>query len=234
MIVSAAGFSLRPSSDNMRRDYDYILIDSRTGVSDTAGVCTVQMPDTVVVCFTFNNQSIRGAAAVASSIQAQHQRVGEVAPGKERFRIFPVATRVDNSEKINLDRARELARRAFGGFIEHLPPEKREEYWGEVYVPYESFYAYQEVLATVADEPGLRGSILTSFERLAEFVTGEVVRKRSPVGEQRIELKNRFLLGPEPLRLRDILSNRPELQNFSDELTSLQKSWSETLSKGIF
>src|SRR5207244_3856391 len=25
--------------------YDYILIDSRTGVSDTAGICTMQMPD---------------------------------------------------------------------------------------------------------------------------------------------------------------------------------------------
>ena len=35
-----------------REEYDYVLIDSRTGVSDTAGICTVQMPDTLVVCFT--------------------------------------------------------------------------------------------------------------------------------------------------------------------------------------
>ena len=45
----------------IRDQYDYILIDSRTGVSDTSGICTVQMPDTVVVCFTLNNQSIKGA-----------------------------------------------------------------------------------------------------------------------------------------------------------------------------
>jgi len=31
--------------------YDYVLIDSRTGVSDTSGICTVHMPDTLVVCF---------------------------------------------------------------------------------------------------------------------------------------------------------------------------------------
>ena len=45
-----------------RANYDYVLIDSRTGVSDTAGICSVQMPDTLVVCFTYNNQSIKGAA----------------------------------------------------------------------------------------------------------------------------------------------------------------------------
>ena len=29
----------------MREEYDYVLIDSRTGISDTSGICTVQMPD---------------------------------------------------------------------------------------------------------------------------------------------------------------------------------------------
>ena len=38
--------------------YDYILIDSRTGVSDTSGICTVQIPDILVICFTLNRQSI--------------------------------------------------------------------------------------------------------------------------------------------------------------------------------
>src|SRR5262249_37669843 len=58
----------------MRAHYDYILIDSRTGVSDTSGICSVQMPDVVVICFTLNNQSIKGAAAVAQSIYEQRLR----------------------------------------------------------------------------------------------------------------------------------------------------------------
>ena len=49
----------------MRSRYDYILIDSRTGVSDTSGICTVQLPDSLAVFFTLNNQSISGASAVA-------------------------------------------------------------------------------------------------------------------------------------------------------------------------
>ena len=61
-----------------------MLIDSRTGVSDTAGICTVQMPDTLVVCFTYNNQSIKGAAAVARSIADVRGRMP-----RGPARIFP-------------------------------------------------------------------------------------------------------------------------------------------------
>src|SRR5262249_34572821 len=37
---------------DMKQNYDYVLIDSRTGLSDIAGVCTIQMPDVLVDCFT--------------------------------------------------------------------------------------------------------------------------------------------------------------------------------------
>jgi Mrp family chromosome partitioning ATPase len=60
-----------------KADYDYVLIDSRTGVSDTSGICTAQMPDTLVVCFTYNNQSIKGAAAVAASARQLQAEVVE-------------------------------------------------------------------------------------------------------------------------------------------------------------
>jgi len=39
------GVFLEAVKEKMRADYDYVLIDSRTGVSDTSGVCTVQMPE---------------------------------------------------------------------------------------------------------------------------------------------------------------------------------------------
>ena len=48
------GVLLETVKQNLRTHYDVILIDSRTGVSDTSGVCTIQMPDELVVCFTLN------------------------------------------------------------------------------------------------------------------------------------------------------------------------------------
>src|SRR6185436_3466484 len=58
----SGGAFLEAAKEKMREEYDFILIDSRTGVSDTSGICTVQMPDALVVCFTLNHQGIEGAA----------------------------------------------------------------------------------------------------------------------------------------------------------------------------
>ena len=92
----------------MRAAYDYVLIDSRTGVSDTSGICTVEMPDTLVICFTLNNQSILGASAIAKSVLLTRNQMelsdtaysSNLAP----FRIFPVPCRVEAiNEKIMLE-----------------------------------------------------------------------------------------------------------------------------------
>lgn len=50
--------------------YDYVFIDSRTGFADDAGVCTVQIPDVVALCFVLNRQNIDGVAKVAGVIRS--------------------------------------------------------------------------------------------------------------------------------------------------------------------
>ena len=44
---------------------DYVLIDSRTGHTDTSGICTRQLPDSVVILFFPNEQNLRGLTAVS-------------------------------------------------------------------------------------------------------------------------------------------------------------------------
>ena len=53
----------------LKATYDYVLIDSRTGLSDIADICTLHLPDMVVDCFTLSTQGIEGAAKVAAQIQ---------------------------------------------------------------------------------------------------------------------------------------------------------------------
>lgn len=48
---------------------DYVLIDSRTGHTDTGGICTRQLPDSVVVLFFPNEQNLRGLTKVVSDIK---------------------------------------------------------------------------------------------------------------------------------------------------------------------
>lgn len=48
---------------------EYVLIDSRTGHTDTSGICTRQLPDAVVVLFFPNEQNLRGLVDVVSDIR---------------------------------------------------------------------------------------------------------------------------------------------------------------------
>jgi MinD-like ATPase involved in chromosome partitioning or flagellar assembly len=50
---------------------DYVLIDSRTGHTDTGGICTRQLPDAVVVFFFPNEQNRRGLETVVEQIRAE-------------------------------------------------------------------------------------------------------------------------------------------------------------------
>ncbi|MBL0344369.1 hypothetical protein [Candidatus Villigracilis affinis] len=102
----------------IKKSYDYILIDSRTGVSDTSGICTVQMPDSIVACFTYNIQSIDGVSAVLDSIVAQRQ--------ENRVNLFQYPLGL-TTEKDRLDRAKEYARTKLDKFIRVIT---NRDYWG--------------------------------------------------------------------------------------------------------
>ena len=50
---------------------DYVLIDSRTGHTDTGGICTRQLPDAVAILFFPNEQNLRGLTRVVGDIRAE-------------------------------------------------------------------------------------------------------------------------------------------------------------------
>ncbi len=65
---------------------DYVLVDSRTGLTDIGGVCTLHLPDLVVLLFALNEQNLEGIAAVARLLR-ESERLPQ---------IVPVATPVPN------------------------------------------------------------------------------------------------------------------------------------------
>jgi|APFEC2959095171_1045051.scaffolds.fasta_scaffold00023_32 MinD-like ATPase involved in chromosome partitioning or flagellar assembly len=52
-------------------NFDYVLIDSRTGHTDVGGICTRQLPDAVVVMFLPNEQNIEGLKPIVASIRSE-------------------------------------------------------------------------------------------------------------------------------------------------------------------
>ena len=169
---AGGGILLEAIKQQLRLEYDYILIDSRTGLSDTAGICTVQMPDELMVCFTLNRQSIFGAAATAESAARQRRKP----TGEPGLRIWPIASRVEWSEKERLDRARVMARDCFANQPWHLTRQQREVYWSRAEVPYFPYYAYEEILAAIADRSGQRNTLL----ECVDVVLGEITNAAFP------------------------------------------------------
>ncbi|MFI6643394.1 FxSxx-COOH system tetratricopeptide repeat protein [Streptomyces sp. NPDC050504] len=179
------GYFFDALRDDMKANYDYVLIDSRTGLSDIADICTIQLPDVLVDCFTLSDQSIDGAAAVAQQIADRY--------GDRGIRIFPVPMRIDEGEKEKADAGRALARLKFDRFPGNLDPDELTAYWGAVEIPYRPYYAYEETLATFGDEAGLTNSLLSAFERLTSVVTDQRVTTMPPVSEEvRIRIRDAF------------------------------------------
>ncbi|MER6914693.1 FxSxx-COOH system tetratricopeptide repeat protein [Streptomyces sp. NPDC000594] len=171
--------------DDMKAHYDYVLIDSRTGLSDIADICTVHLPDILVDCFTLSDQSIDGAAAVARQIDERY--------GGRGIRIYPVPMRIDEGEKEKADAGRALARVKFDRFPTGLTGDELTSYWGAVEIPYRPYYAYEETLATFGDETGLTNSLLSAFERLTAVVTEQRITAMPPVADEiRLRIKDAF------------------------------------------
>jgi len=49
-----------------RDEYDFVLIDSRTGITDIGDICTVILPDVLVLLFITNHQNVEGIKSMMS------------------------------------------------------------------------------------------------------------------------------------------------------------------------
>jgi len=167
----------------LKSNYDYVLIDSRTGLSDVADICTVHLPDVVVDCFTLATQGIEGAAMIARAIQRHTDR---------DITIFPVPMRIDHTQQESVDAGLALATREFEGVLAGMSEEQRREYWAEVEVPYRPSYAYEEVLATIGDRAGSQLGLLPSYERIVARITRGAIDMLPPK-EEWLRLRTRLL-----------------------------------------
>jgi len=165
----------------LRGIYDYILIDSRTGVSDTSGICTVEMPDAVVVCFTLNEQSIRGAANVSESILFQRnardeERKLQLKPDEAPpapLRIYPVPTRIEQSEYNKRQIALALVQKTFSRYLVDLSAAESKKYWGNLQMQYVPIYAFEEVPAVFGDSPYDQSSLSAFIGRLTRTLAND-------------------------------------------------------------
>jgi hypothetical protein len=58
-----------------KSEFDFVLVDSRTGVTDIGGICTIQLPDVLSIVFAATEQSIDGAVSLGRKASTERQKL---------------------------------------------------------------------------------------------------------------------------------------------------------------
>jgi len=83
---------------------DYVLVDSRTGLTEVGGITTVDLADLVVVLFGLNEQNVAGTALVL-------RRLKEARPDLHEHVVFVASPMPNGEEMLKQDRLRSAVER---------------------------------------------------------------------------------------------------------------------------
>ncbi|MEV6620686.1 CATRA system-associated protein [Amycolatopsis sp. NPDC051106] len=150
--------------------YDFVLIDSRTGISDIGGICTAHLPDHLVLLFTANRQSIVGAMEAARRADAARNLLPF---DRSRLTVLPVLSRFDNREEydrsetwrgIVVDETAELYRPWLDQAVE---PETMARH---LTLPYVSYWSFGEQLPVLSEQTPSADQIGFALETVAAVI----------------------------------------------------------------
>ena len=167
-------------ADTLARHFRYVLVDSRTGRTDSAGICTTLLPKKLVVVFTPNRQSLEGVdALVTRAIEYRRSHEDEQRP----LLVYPLPSRIemgDGAQRAEWRRGdvhkgiagfqpmfERLLRSSYG-----LPQIALDSYFDEVQLQQTKTFAYGEQLAVRIDQGGDRFSLTRTFEAFLQWLTG--------------------------------------------------------------
>jgi tetratricopeptide (TPR) repeat protein len=148
----------------LAREWDVVLIDSRTGVTELGGVCTHHLADAVVSFVATNLQNLEGSAMMARSL-ANTGLVSEGRKGRPLQQIF-VPSRVELSEE---DKHDEFAARFNSEFAPYFPADQTPEqsWFLDLRLLYVPAYSYMERVAVREPERASKADLIQAYGKLA-------------------------------------------------------------------
>jgi cellulose biosynthesis protein BcsQ len=151
-------------------DYDFVLIDSRTGWADIASICTAHLPDRLVLVFTANEQSIGGAVDVARRANEVRDRMPYDRP---KLAVLPVLSRFDS--RVEYKRAEtwyqtctlSTAPLFSNWLVKHVSPALMLRH---LTLPYVSYWSFGEQLPVLEETSPSTDQIAYALETIAAIV----------------------------------------------------------------
>ena len=159
-------------------NYDFVLIDSRTGLTDSSGICSIHMPDILLLLFTPNEQSFYGIKDVSKkAIEGQK----EIIYDRFQLRTLPIPCRIENAETLLLDEWMKKIVKESEDMLEWLPRKENKEYLispfqliNQVKIPYKTFYAYGEKLAVSERDTNDPNELGYIYETIAAVLANDL------------------------------------------------------------
>jgi cellulose biosynthesis protein BcsQ len=160
-------------AERLTKKYQYVLIDSRTGITDIGGICTTLMPDKLVVVFTPNRQNLMGLEDLIQKATSYRKQSDDLRP----LSVFPLPSRIENAE-LDLREVWRYGKDKIKGYqplfeelfkeIYSLPECDLKSYFDEVQIQHIPRYAYGEEIAVLKEYSGDRQSLTRSYESFTE------------------------------------------------------------------
>lgn len=174
-LYSRSPFLLRAFAERLAQEFKYVLIDSRTGLTDTSGICAMLMPEILVTVFTPNLQSLTGVVDLIREAGRYRAQSDDLRP----LVVYPLPSRIEASEPSLRNQWRYGDSRAGIEGFQAAFEEAFEEVYGlaecrlgpyfdDVQIQHVPRYAYGEETAVLVEESRDRFSLTRSYQRFAK------------------------------------------------------------------
>lgn len=165
-------------------EYDFILIDSRTGITDLGGVCTIQLPDVLVLLFNSNEQNLMGIVEVANKASLERKKLPF-----DRFSllIYPIASRFDAQAefKISQEWLDRFASELKDCFSNWLPKSiDVRDFIEATKIPYTPYFSFGEKLPVIEHGVSDPTSLGFAYETIASIVAGSFENIENVLGSR--------------------------------------------------
>jgi len=126
--------------------YNATLIISEQGLSDASSICTIQLPDVILVMMDMS----RGGIQLSSDVIRRILMPGKKMDGRE-VKILPVLSKLESRVEYSLmDEALEMMREVFS---KYLPPGiDSTNYFDQMRIPFIPYYNYSHEIPALSDE----------------------------------------------------------------------------------
>ena len=165
-----------------RREYDFTFIDSRTGITDAGGICTILLPDLIVPVFVSNWQSLEGVVDVITRAQAGRN---ELAYDRPPAAILPILSRFDSrteweSAQEWLDIAADRLKPFYADWLpRRFSPRIALE---RTKLPYVAYFSFGETLPALAQGISDPDSLGYALNTISQLIEGELGNAESVIG----------------------------------------------------